>query len=194
MLRRTLSTLLFLSLFALGSIASAQNPPPPTGTPQTQEPMHKFMVEGALGLGMCTGDCDHIGPHLGLHLSGFTFLRPNIALGGTVAYQLLNPDYNDASLSLLQLSGEGRYYYTVAPKMKVFGLLGLGFGKMSFELGTGDSDDTYFLFQFGAGADYMIGPNITVGGVVSYQLNMWLGDFEDTVNPLYLGARLSFFF
>jgi opacity protein-like surface antigen len=217
-----------IAMISVPSIVSAQDPdpphgggyaaPPPAAAP-IQDPgaspalMHKGFIEGSLGIGVCNGDdcsddVSSLDPGVGINISGFIFVNPNIAIGANFNYQLMdaniNVDYVDSvDFSTTYFGVEARLYNDLSPGTKIFGLIGLGIISLDVEIKM-DGYDTYDgsedgkSFKIGGGIDFMMGPKMSLGGIAYYQFNSWdyeNGDGDDpSLNYLYVGVKISYFF
>ncbi len=205
MLRKSIAGLLFLSLITFGSIASAQDAPGPAGAgPAPMAPQFRGFVEASLGVNMCSGDtCDNdlgsLDPGLGINLAAFWLITPQIAAGVTFGYHMLTPNVDgldDTSFGTTQFGLEGRFFLPTSPNIKVYGLLGLGMGTGEFDFNgyTLEEDLTYV--RLGGGVDFMVGPNLAIGGMLYYQVNSWDSEDgeDDDFDFIYIGAKLSVYF
>ncbi|MBU1221062.1 porin family protein [Myxococcota bacterium] len=161
--------------------ASAQNP----------QPQARGFVEGGIGFGGCSGDCEGVDSSIGINISGFYMIMPNIAVGATIRYQMYSVEFGD--LSSMALGVEGRFYLPLNPMLKLYGLGSVGYTTMTYENDYGDGDDSAFFVQLGGGVEYSITPLMAIGAQLKYQINSWdesEGDFDEW----YLGATVSFKF
>jgi Outer membrane protein beta-barrel domain len=159
---------------------------------------HKYFGEISLGVGSCIQgeQCEDIGANIGFGISGFYFVYPNIAAGLSFSYQSFNPEMVDSSTAT-SFGVEGRYFFPIKPKLKGFGLAGSGLvGETTSISGQSNNHEAIYI-QFGGGVDYFFAPNMSIGGILKFQYNIWMDDDSGNgidANYLFLGGKFNYYF
>jgi Outer membrane protein beta-barrel domain len=201
------------AVFAQSSAYNNNAIPSPGAVPGADSSTPAFVAKGivelSLGLGICNGDdCSEDGfsfdPGMGINISGFLLINPNIAIGGNVSIQILSPEIEGAdstSFVSTYFGVEGRIYQLVSPNIKAFALMGLGVTSTMIKASVGiydfEQEDDAKSFKIGGGINSMITPRLSVGGVVYYQFNYWDDDDSSEnnnhLNYIYMGVKLSYY-
>ena len=171
----------------------------PEGESTTGDPSaatSKMFVEANLGLGGCQGDgCKNVDPAVGISLGGFFMVMPNVAAGANFRYQMYGVD--NADMSCMMFSAEGRYYHMLNPQLNAYGAAALGYDKMTVKVdtgyGTAEGNDSAYFVQVGGGVEYALSPVMFVGGTLRYQVNFW-DKSDDSFNDWLLAVSFGYRF
>ncbi|MGC8927996.1 MAG: hypothetical protein ACP5QK_08740 [Myxococcota bacterium] len=101
-------------------------------------------------------------------------------------------------MNAYMIGPEGRYYFSVDPKVSLYGSasLGLDYLKFSYEDSyvSASGDDKALYIRIGLGGEYQASKEFSAGLAFSYQLNFWdksNGTFNDYF--ISVGGRYNIF-
>jgi outer membrane immunogenic protein len=205
---RSLGLAAALGMVALAGTARASDLPhrPEPYAPPAYQPTRTWTgayvgahVGGGFGQGGSVSTSGVVGGIQG----GYNYQIDRFVLGGEAdisASSVENKSFTETVRNNWLGSVRGRAGYLVDPNIMVYGTVGLGFGEVTNQSPYGKVADTKLGWALGAGAEYMMSPNILLRAEYLYYSlgssdypNSWgLTKIDNHVNVIRAGASYKF--